>query len=78
MQTEIATAVDGNGDLIEENKSRWLIKPNDSSERSRTIDFVLNNHQEARRRSVIAMNRIEMFYSLSTMIESWKKLLGSP
>jgi glycosyltransferase involved in cell wall biosynthesis len=71
----VATAVDGNQELIEDGKHGWLVPPDDPSALAMAIGAALSDLDEAQRRGAAAQRRVADYFSVDTMITAWEKVL---
>ncbi len=71
----VATAVDGNRELIEDGIDGWLVPAEDASVLATAIQTVLNNPAEARRRGIAAQQRAATQFSTVAMVKAWEDIL---
>jgi len=71
----IATAVDGNCELIEDGAHGWLVPPEDPVALATAIETALSSPTEARRRGAAAQERVSENFSVDAMITAWENLL---
>jgi glycosyltransferase involved in cell wall biosynthesis len=71
----IATAVDGNRELIDDGKHGWLISSESPKELAKAIDKALSNPKEARRRGALAHERAREEFSINSMVAAWEAVL---
>lgn len=72
----VASAVDGNLELIDHGLSGLLVKPKDPRQLSVAIDRLLSDPSQAATLAANAKARIEQEYSEETMVLNWRTLLG--
>ena len=72
----VASAVDGNCELIQDGETGWLVQPEDSAALARAILDALSDPDEARRRGRAAQNKVHAEYSLERMTDAWCAVLG--
>ena len=71
----VATAIDGNRELIEDGKHGWLVPSEDSHALATVIGVALSDVNEARRRGTAARQRVAEHFSLDAMITAWERVL---
>jgi glycosyltransferase involved in cell wall biosynthesis len=71
----VATAVDGSRELIEDGKHGWLVPPDDPKALATAIRSALGDLNEARRRGVVARQRVAEHFSVEKMISRWEQVL---
>jgi glycosyltransferase involved in cell wall biosynthesis len=71
----IATAVDGNCELIEDGAHGWLVPPEDPGALATAIERALSSPGEARRRGAAAQQRVGENFSVDAMVTAWENLL---
>lgn len=75
----VASAIDGNADLIEDGHQGWLVPPDDAPALAAALRAALADPGEAQRRGVAARERAACRYSLEAMVEAWEEVLhGCP
>jgi len=72
----VASAVDGNLELIDHGLSGWLVEPKNPRQLAFAIDKILSNPSQAATLAANAKARIEEEYSEETMVLNWRRLLG--
>jgi glycosyltransferase involved in cell wall biosynthesis len=70
----VATAVDGDRDLIQEGVNGWLVPPEDPSGLASAMELSLGNPAEASRRGQAA-RRAASSFTVQSMIDSWEQVL---
>ena len=70
----IATSVDGTIELIEEDKTGWLVEPKNVNMLVEKIRYVLNNAEIAKKVATVASEQIAKDFSIERMGESYDKL----
>ena len=70
----IASAVDGNKELIRNGQDGWLVKHSESEVLASTIKMVLNNSTEAVAKGDSAKRRVVNKFPEKKMINSWKSI----
>jgi glycosyltransferase involved in cell wall biosynthesis len=71
----IASAVDGNRELILDGVSGWLVPPGDPDALAKVILDVIENPFEARRRADAARRRVKKSFGEEETIMAWEKAL---
>jgi glycosyltransferase involved in cell wall biosynthesis len=71
----VATAVDGNRELIEDGKHGWLVPSENPSELARAIEEALSDPKEARLRGAMACVRAREEFSVESMVAAWEAVL---
>lgn len=75
----VATAVDGNVELIPDSRYGWLVPPDDAPALGAALGEALAEPAEARRRAKAAQARVAAEFSVETMVAAWERvLLGQP
>jgi glycosyltransferase involved in cell wall biosynthesis len=73
----VATAVDGNRELIENGKHGWLVPPESPKELANAIDKALSDPKEAHRRGALARERAREDFSVDAMVVAWEAVLAA-
>lgn len=73
----VATAVDGNGELIADGRHGWLVPAGDASALAAAMGAALADPAEARRRGESARQRAATDFSQAAMVEAWERVLCS-
>jgi glycosyltransferase involved in cell wall biosynthesis len=71
----IASAVDGNRELIEDGIHGWLVAPEDVDVLASAIDGVLRDRLAAAQRGAAAQQRVVERFSVDTMVDAWEAVL---
>jgi len=71
----IATAVDGNRELIEDGVFGWLVAPEDSVALAQAMQAALDDRAEAQRRGAAARQRAIERFSTNEMVRAWEGLI---
>jgi glycosyltransferase involved in cell wall biosynthesis len=71
----VASAVDGNRELIDDGVHGWLVPPDDADALAGAIDASLRDQMTAARRGRAARQRAEEQFSIGTMIDAWEAIL---
>lgn len=71
----VATAVDGNRELIEDGVHGWLVPPDDPVSLAKAIEEVLSDWKEACRRGRLARQRVIEQFSVDSMVAAWEVVL---
>lgn len=71
----IASAVDGNRELIESDKGGWLIPVEDPSALAQAMEAARREPQEAKERAFFAQQWVQVHFPLEGMIQSWERVL---
>ncbi len=71
----IASAVDGNCELIGSDKTGWLVPAEDSRALAACISAATSNPEDAKRKGSAAKLEISTTYTLDQMIARWEKVL---
>jgi glycosyltransferase involved in cell wall biosynthesis len=74
----VASAVDGNRELIENGVHGWLVQPENPLALADAIQAALRDPGEARRRATAARERVSARFSEAAMVNAWEKLLTVP
>jgi glycosyltransferase involved in cell wall biosynthesis len=75
----VASAIDGNADLIEDGHHGWLVPPDEPPALAAALRAALDYPAEARRRGAAARERAMCRYSLEAMVVAWEEVLyGRP
>lgn len=72
----VASAVDGNEELINSKQVGWLVPPDDAETLAHAIACALSDRDEARRRGVAARLRVQEQFSVNAMVTAWERILG--
>jgi glycosyltransferase involved in cell wall biosynthesis len=72
----VATAVDGNRELIEDGVHGWLVPPEDVEALSRAIDAALAAPTLAAQYGAAAQHRAEHVFSVEAMVDAWEAILA--
>lgn len=72
----VASAVDGNSELICDGETGWLVLPEDSEALAMAILDVLSKPDEARKKGEAARDKVRSEYSLERMTVAWSAVLG--
>jgi glycosyltransferase involved in cell wall biosynthesis len=72
----VATATDGNVELIADGVHGWLAPPADPNALSAALSAALNDPLEARRRGDAARRRAVASFSVATMATAWERVLA--
>jgi glycosyltransferase involved in cell wall biosynthesis len=73
----VATAIDGNRELISDGIHGWLVPPEDPGALAQAIRSALENPVEAQRRGMAAQARAAQAFSMSAMVDAWERVLQS-
>jgi glycosyltransferase involved in cell wall biosynthesis len=73
----IASAVDGNRELIEDGVNGWLTPVEDVSALAKTINSALNDRDEMRKRAAAAQQFIVSQFSVEAMVVRWDQVLDN-
>jgi glycosyltransferase involved in cell wall biosynthesis len=73
----VASAVDGNRELIEDGVHGWLVAPGDASALAAAMQSALGEPAEARRRGSAAQRRAAAQFSCEAMVEAWEQVLSA-
>ncbi len=71
----VATAVDGNQELVVDGLHGWLVPPEDAKSLATAIRSALEAPAEARRRALAGRERVAREFSLERMISAWEGVL---
>ncbi len=71
----VASAVDGNVELIENGVEGWLVPSDDVAELARAMNEALAQEREAHRRGRAAQERARKCFSVDAMVEQWERVL---
>lgn len=71
----VATAVDGNCELIEDGLQGRLVPAENVEALATAIQAALNNPVDARKQAVAAQTRVAKQFSVDAMVTSWEKVL---
>ena len=72
----VASAVDGNCELIEDGVTGWLVPAEDSRALAHALHTSLSNSQESHRRGQAACKRARDQFGLEQMFDRWEIVLG--
>jgi glycosyltransferase involved in cell wall biosynthesis len=73
----IASAVDGNCELIEDGIHGWLVMPDNARALATAIQDALGDPAEAQRRGAAAQQRATTQFSCEAMVAAWEQVLGA-
>ncbi len=71
----VASAVDGNCELIVDQQHGWLVPSENVMALSRAINTALDDREEAQRRGAAAQARAATEFSVDAMIDAWEQVL---
>jgi glycosyltransferase involved in cell wall biosynthesis len=75
----VASAVDGNRELIEDGVHGWLVPPDDATALSEAVQAALSDPEQARRRGLAGKQRAVEHYDTDRMVLAWEGLMkGQP
>jgi glycosyltransferase involved in cell wall biosynthesis len=75
----VATAVDGNRDLVEDGVHGWLVSADDPRSLAQAIQAALSEPLKAKRGAFAARQPVLTHFSMNAMIAEWESVLkGSP
>jgi glycosyltransferase involved in cell wall biosynthesis len=72
----VASAVDGNRDLIEDGVTGWLVQPEDTDALCNALKAALSNNEEAKKRGSAAFQYVKNNCNLEKMITSWEGVIA--
>lgn len=71
----VASAVDGNRELIADGVHGWLVPAEDASALAQALAAALDEPAEARRRGLAAQCRASRDFDVECMIAAWESIL---
>lgn len=71
----VASAVDGNLELVPDNRYGWLVPAGNAPALAVALDEALANPHEAHRRAVAAQARVLAEFSVDAMVDAWEEVL---
>ncbi len=71
----VATAVDGNRELIADGKHGWLVPSESPTELANAINEALSDPAEAHLRGALARERVREDFSVDSMVAAWEAVL---
>jgi glycosyltransferase involved in cell wall biosynthesis len=74
----VASAVDGNRELIDEGINGWLVPADDAAALAEAIQVVLDDPQEAKRRAAVGQARAATQFGLKAVVSAWERVLEDP
>lgn len=74
----IASAVDGNRELITHEKTGWLVAPGDADEFAKTMQFVAAHADLRKEVAAAACQHIQTHYSIDAMVDAYASLFHLP
>jgi len=72
----VATAIDGNRELLTDGVHGWLVSPDDPGALAQAISEALENPTEAQRRGRAAQARAAQEFSITAMVDAWESVLS--
>lgn len=72
----VASAVDGNRELVDGGVHGWLVRPDDAAALANTVAAALRDRSEARRRGAAAQERAAREFGVTAMVDAWEAVLA--